>query len=198
MLALGFSGRGVASPVTATATWSVRPSRSVSRGDIAGKFRVRRLPGMLPPQRRGFGGRQVVRESPCYSLYRPPCCRKRINRAGQLAAGNAAEAGTRGLTRAPGRTSGPAPPAPAAGPGSVRGQGGRYGKEFVSDCVGSRPPDRDNDPVGSTRAAISGCGERRAAMKLLVDPLPASSGHKRDLCGMQGVRSDSNPDALIT
>ena len=83
---------------------------------------------MLPPRRRGFGGRQVVQESPCYSLYRPPCCRKRINRAGQLAAGNAAEAGTRGLTRALGRTSGPAPPAPAAGPGSVRGQEGRYGR----------------------------------------------------------------------
>jgi hypothetical protein len=53
---------------------------------------------MLPPRRRGFGGRQVVQQSPCYSLCRPPCCRKRMNRAGQLATGNAAEAGTCGLT----------------------------------------------------------------------------------------------------
>ena len=98
--------------MTATATWSVRPSRTCREGHCREIPRPA-APGMLPPRRRRFGGRQVVQESACNSLCRPPCCRKRINSAGQLAAGNAAEAGTCGLTRAPGRSSGPAPPAPA-------------------------------------------------------------------------------------
>ena len=58
-------------------------------------------------------GRSLKNPLATASTGRPPCCRKRINRAGQLAAGNAAEAGTCGLTRAPGRSSGPAPAAPA-------------------------------------------------------------------------------------
>lgn len=100
--------------MTATATWSVRPSQDVSRGTLPVNSASGGSQGCCLRGGAGFGaGRSLKNPIAAASTGRPPCCRKRINRAWAARRRKRGGSGTCSLTRAPGRSSGPAPAAPA-------------------------------------------------------------------------------------